>query len=119
MRSAGDRRHQQNFVAFLKRVGWPAEKADVFFVHIDVQEAANLALVITQVRLEVGKLFVEHRKQFAEVGSCASDRSNSVGMTPQSGWDLYRYCHGYAPTAASCAAAITPGTSSRSNVCCR
>src|SRR5579864_5734756 len=119
MQSSGDRRHQQNFIAFLKRVGRPAQKADVFFVHIDVQEAANLALVITQVRLEFGKLLVEYREQFAQVGSCARDRSNTIRMTPQRGWDLHRDRHGYAPTAASWAAAITPGTSSRSSVCCR
>jgi hypothetical protein len=49
-RTTRDRGHEQNFVAFLERIRWAAQKAYVLFIHIDVEEAANLALLIAQVR---------------------------------------------------------------------
>ncbi len=35
-RAAGNGGHQQHFIPILKSVGLPAQKADVFFIHIHV-----------------------------------------------------------------------------------
>jgi hypothetical protein len=43
VRAAGDRRHQQHFIPILKRVRVPAQEADIFLVHVHIEEAANLA----------------------------------------------------------------------------
>src|SRR5207302_9516390 len=81
--SARDRWHQENLIAFLECISWPAQKSDVFLVDVDIQESANLSLVIAQVRLQLGELFIEHRKQFAQVRGRAGDRAHSIGVTPQ------------------------------------
>jgi hypothetical protein len=57
--SSRDRWHQQNFIAFLEGIRLSAQKADVFFVDINVQESANLTLVVAQVGLEFRKLLVK------------------------------------------------------------
>ena len=62
-----NRGHQQNFVAFLEGIRLSAQEAYVFFVHVDVEKAADLALVIAQVRLEFRELLVEHREQLAHI----------------------------------------------------
>ncbi len=72
-RAAGDRRHQQDFISILKRVRLPAQKADIFFVHIHVEETANLAGFIAQVRLKIGELLIERGKQFSQIRRRASD----------------------------------------------
>src|SRR6267378_3987775 len=51
--AAGDGRDEENTIAFLEATGFPAEEADVFFVEIDVEELANLALVIADVAREI------------------------------------------------------------------
>ena len=117
---AGDRRHEQNLVAFLEGIGRAAEKADVLFVHVNVQEAADLALVIAEMRLEFGKLLVQHGKQVVKVRGGAGDGAYAVGVTAQRSRNLYGDRHGYAPIpATSSVAAITLRTSSTSSVCCR
>ena len=60
----GDRRHQQHFISILKRVLVSTQKADVFFIHVHIQEAANFPGFIPQMRFEVGKLLVERGKEF-------------------------------------------------------
>src|SRR5215831_4037425 len=118
--ASGDRGHQQNFVTFLKGIRRSAEKADVLFIDIDVQKAADLALVIAEVRLEFGELLVEHREEFPEIGCGTCDRRNPGSVAPQGTRNVDGDGHRYAPTAsASRAAATTPGTSSTSSVCCR
>src|SRR6185437_4240306 len=61
-----NRRHQQNFVAVLKSIGIPAQKADVLFVHIHVQKPPDLSGFIAQVRLEIRKFLVQRREQFIQ-----------------------------------------------------
>src|SRR5882757_8776427 len=64
LRAAGNRWHQQHFISVLKCVLGSAEEADIFFVHVDIQEASNLSRLIAQVRLQVRKLLVECGEQF-------------------------------------------------------
>src|SRR5262245_1983630 len=72
--ASSNRRHQQNFIALLKRIGRSAEKADVLFVDVDIQEAADLAFVVAKVRLEFGELLIQHREEFPKIGRGAGDR---------------------------------------------
>ena len=58
-RASGDGGDKQHFISILKRVGFTAEKADVLFVYIDVEKAADLARFVAQMRLELRELFVE------------------------------------------------------------
>lgn len=60
--TARDGWNQQNFVAFLEGIGLSAEESDVFLIHIDIEEAANLALIVAQVRPQIGKFLVENRE---------------------------------------------------------
>src|SRR6516225_7924162 len=87
--ASGNRRHQQNFITFLKRIGRSAEKADVLFVDIDVQKAADLTLIIAQVGLEFGELLIEHGEEFPEIGCRAGDRSNAGSVTPQGSGNVH------------------------------
>src|SRR5437899_8644893 len=52
--AAGYRGNQQNAIAFLEGAGFAAEEADVFFVEINVEELADLALIVAHVACDVG-----------------------------------------------------------------
>jgi hypothetical protein len=60
-----DRGHQKDFISILKGVCIPAQKPNVFLVHVHIQEAANLPCLIAQMRLEVRELLVEHGEEFS------------------------------------------------------
>src|SRR3954469_25625572 len=87
--SARNRGHKQYLVAFLEGIGLSAEEANIFLVHVDVEEATNLALIIAQVRLQLGEFLIQHREEFREIRGGAGDRTNSLGVTAQCGWNLY------------------------------
>src|ERR1700674_356752 len=109
-----DRGQQQNFVAFLESVGLSAKEADVFLVHINIEEAADLPFVVAQMRLQVGKFFVQDQEQLSEIRRCAGDRTDARSVAAQCSRNLHGDRHGYAPTAS--ASAITPGISEGLNV---
>src|SRR5215469_9191503 len=118
--ASSDRRHQQNLIAFLKRIRRSTEEANIFLIDVDIQEAADLTLVVAQVRLKIRELLVEHGEEFAEISRCARNGSDAVSVAPQGSWNVHGDGHRYAPIAsASCAAATAPGTSSTSRLCCR
>ena len=73
VRSARDRRHQQYLVAVLERVRSATEEANVFLIHIDIQEAPRLSRFIPQMGLQVGELRVEIREQLTEIRGRADD----------------------------------------------
>jgi hypothetical protein len=43
--SASDRRDQHNLVSVLERIRFTTKEADIFIVHIDIDEAAQLAII--------------------------------------------------------------------------
>src|SRR5713101_7267935 len=53
--AASDGRDEENAIALLEKARFAAEKANVFFVEIDVEELANLALIVAHVSREIGK----------------------------------------------------------------
>jgi len=50
LRPTRDRWHEQHLIAIPERVRSAAEEADVFLIHINIQEAARLSGFITQMR---------------------------------------------------------------------
>src|SRR6266478_2934476 len=53
--SAGNGRDEENAITFLEAAGFAPEEANVFFVEIDVEELANLALIVAHVAREIGE----------------------------------------------------------------
>src|SRR5882724_5845807 len=53
--TAGDGGDEENAIAFLEAAGFAAEEANVFFVEIDVEELANLALIVAHVARKIGE----------------------------------------------------------------
>jgi hypothetical protein len=51
--SAGDGGDEEDAVAFLEGTGFAAEEADVFFIEVNVEELADLALIVADVAAEV------------------------------------------------------------------
>ena len=82
---AGDGGDQHDLVAVFELVGVAAEEADVFVVDVDVDEAAELAVLVLDVLRERGKLGVELGQQAGEVVGLGLKRLLSVGMAGQRG----------------------------------
>src|SRR6266850_7787443 len=53
--AASDGGDEKNAIAFLEAAGFAAEEADVFLVEIDVEELANLTLIVAHVSREIGE----------------------------------------------------------------
>src|SRR5271163_4133543 len=67
LRPSRDGWYQQHLIAILKCIIRSAEKADVLFVDIDIEEAPNLSGFVAQMRLKIGKLLIERGEQFIQV----------------------------------------------------
>src|SRR5260370_26918187 len=87
-RSSRNRWNQQNAVTFLEGAGFAAEEADVFFVEVDVEELADLALIVADVAAEIG----EARGEFVEgFGYCGRARVHfwcAVSEAAEGRWDF-------------------------------
>src|SRR5882724_10145672 len=53
--SSAPGRGEENAIAYLEAAGFAAEEANVFFVEIDVEELANLALIVAHVARKIGE----------------------------------------------------------------
>src|SRR5580704_8783291 len=87
--AARDRRHQQDFVSIAEDVCRATEEADVFLVHVNIEEAAHLAGLVADMRLQFRKLLVQDREQFSQIRGRARDRAYARRVPPQGGWNLY------------------------------
>src|SRR5258708_6286154 len=69
--AASDGGNEEDAITFLESAGFASEEADVFFVEIDVEELADLALVVADVARESG---IARRKFIQRVGDrgCAT-----------------------------------------------
>src|SRR5258706_8789894 len=54
-RSSSNRGNQEDTIAFFESAGFAAEEADVFLVEVDVEELADLALIVANVAAEIGE----------------------------------------------------------------
>src|SRR5258708_1374480 len=71
-RSSRNRRDEQNTIALLEGARFAAEKANVFFIEVHVEELADLALIVADVAREVGK------------AGCSSLRASAIVAAVQS-----------------------------------
>ena len=78
--AAGDGRNDQNFVSFFKAVLFIAEEADVFFVYIEVNEAANLSVFASQVLAKRRETAFNIRNKLGEICGGTGDFSYVVGV---------------------------------------
>src|SRR2546421_10365293 len=78
-RSSRNRRDQQDTIAFLEGAGFAAEEADVFFVEIDVEELADLALIIANVTGEIGETGSEFVEGVGDRGRATVHFRGAVG----------------------------------------
>ena len=53
--AASDGGDEENAVAFLEAARFAAEEANIFFVEIDIEELANLTLIVAHMAREIGE----------------------------------------------------------------
>src|SRR5262249_49791227 len=88
-RTARNRRNQENAIALFQRTGFAAQEANVFFVEIDVQELANLTLVVADVAAQIRKSGGEFVESFGNRRRGPAVYSGrTVGEAPESGGDF-------------------------------
>src|SRR6266852_288420 len=92
-RSSSNRWNQQNAVTFLEGAGFAAEEADVFFVEIDVEELADLALVVADVAAEIGEAGGELIEGFGDGGGATVHLRGAVGEAAEGGGDFDGHGH--------------------------
>ena len=79
--AAGDGGDHQHLIAVLEGILLVAEEADVFFVDIEVDEAAHLALLVAQMLSQGRKAGLDLRDQFGQIGGVRlGSRARSVGV---------------------------------------
>src|SRR5205807_416372 len=91
--AAGYRRNQQNAIAFLEGTGFAAEEANVFFVEIDVEELADLALIVTNVTREVGETGSEFVEGVGDGGRATVHFRSAVGEATERCRDFDGHWH--------------------------
>src|SRR6267378_2525989 len=91
--AAGDGRHQEDAITFFKRAGFAAEEADVFFVEIDVEELADLALIVADVAAEIGEARGELVEGFGDGGGATVHSWGAVGEAAEGGGDFDGHWH--------------------------
>src|SRR5881396_388680 len=89
----GNGRNKQNPVAFLEGAGFAAKKADVFFVEVDVEELADLALIIANVTREVRKARSELVESVGDCGRATVYFWGAVGEATERCWDFDGHWH--------------------------
>jgi hypothetical protein len=86
--AASNGRNQQNAIAFFEEAGFATEKADIFFVEVDVEELANLALIVTDVPGESGKARSELVESFSDRGAATVHFGRAVREASEGCGDL-------------------------------
>src|ERR1700723_846555 len=89
--AASDRRDQHDLVAVLEGIGLAAEKADVFVVDVDVDEAAKLAVFAFDLRGERRKGLVDVSKEAGEICSGRIEVFAAIGVACKSGGERGLY----------------------------
>jgi len=78
--TARDRRNDQHFVPLLEAVLFISQKANIFLVHIEVDEAANLAVLAAQMLAKSRKAALHIGYQLRQIGRGAGDLACVVGV---------------------------------------
>src|SRR5712664_3106753 len=91
--SAGNGGDEENAIAFLEAAGFAAEEANVFFVEIDVEELANLALIVAHVSREIGEPRGEFVQSLGDGGGATVYSWRAVGEAAERCGDFDDYWH--------------------------
>ena len=83
--TTGNRRNQHNLVAILKRVRIAAQKAYIFVVHVDVDEAPQLALLVLDLGRKRRKFAVNIGDQSRQIRSIGRELLLAVGVPRECG----------------------------------
>src|SRR6266850_1616215 len=92
-RSSSNRGDEQNTIAFLEGAGFAAEEADVFFIEIDVEELADLALIVADVAAEIGEAGSQLVKGVGDGGRATVYSRRTAGEATEGRGDFYRHWH--------------------------
>ncbi len=84
-RATCDGRNEHDLVAILERVGFAAEKADVFIVDVDVDEPAELAVVVLDLRPQRGKGLLDVSDQPRQIRGGGVELLAAIGVAGESG----------------------------------
>src|SRR6266852_3185843 len=96
-RSSRNRRDEQNTIAFLEGAGFAAEEADVFFVEVDVEELADLALIVADVAREIGEARGKLVEGIGDGGRATVDFRRAVGEAAEGRGNFDGYGHSNTP----------------------
>jgi len=91
--SACNRRDEENAIAFLESAGFPAQKADVFLVEIDIEELADLALVVADVPAESREAGSKLVEGFRNGGGTTVHPRRALGEAAKGGRNFDRNGH--------------------------
>ncbi len=83
--AAGNGRDEHHFVAVLEGVGLAPEKADVFVIDVDVDEAAELARLVLDLEGERGEGGFDLGDKAREIGGFADELLPAVGVADEGG----------------------------------
>src|SRR6267378_4192109 len=91
--ASGNGGDEENAIAFLEAAGFAAEEANVFFVEIDVEELANLALIVAHVSREIGESRGEFVQSLGDGGGTTVYFWGAASKAAERGRDLDDYRH--------------------------
>jgi hypothetical protein len=83
--SSSYRGNQQNAIAFFEGAGLPAQEADIFFVEVNIEELADLALIVADVARESGEARSELVESFGDGGGATVYFGRTVGEAAEGG----------------------------------
>ena len=87
--AAGDRRDQHHLVPILKRVRIAAEETDVFVVDVDVDELAQLAVLVRDLGGERREGLIELGQQRGKVRCVGVEFLAAIGVAREGGGKHY------------------------------
>src|SRR6266852_582372 len=91
--AAGDGGDEKDAVAFLEGAGLAAEEADVFFVEVNVEELADLALIVADVAPEIGEARGKLVEGIGDCGRATVHFRRAVGEAAEGCGDFDGDCH--------------------------
>src|SRR5437879_3265677 len=94
----GDGGDQKDAIAFLQGAGFAAEEADVFFVEVDVEELADLALVVADVAAELGEAGSKLVEGVGDGGRATVHFRRTVGEAAEGRGNFDGYGHPISPS---------------------
>jgi hypothetical protein len=83
--AAGDGRHEKDTISFFEGAGFTAEEADIFFIEVNIEELADLALIVADVAREGGEARSEFVESFCDGGGATVHFGRAVREAAEGG----------------------------------